>query len=227
MTLFQYPKTKHRRRVSPRQFKIYRSYKRYLQTEFSRVCVYCRQPDSSAPNLNFSVDHYRPKGIPRFANLVCVYDNLYYCCGICNSRKNDYWPIDEKQGPFVVAPCEHEMASHLRFDSKTGLVDSRTADGQHTSELLQLNDEATVQWRLGTLRTVKMYASEVEKQDELLKSAAKLLRAGKISQIEFEVEKKSIQVEIDELRYTMQSFTGELPLPPLPRQRLGMQLLVP
>lgn len=119
MTVFQYPKSKHKRKLSPRQFKRYQTYKRYLQTEFSRVCVYCRQPDSSAPNLNFGVDHYRPKGIPRFASLICDYANLYYCCGNCNSRKNNDWPFDEKAGPYVVNPCDHEMAAHLRFDAKT------------------------------------------------------------------------------------------------------------
>ncbi len=225
MTLFQYPKSKHRRQLSPRKFKNYRSYKRYLQTEFSRVCVYCRQPDSSAPNLNFSVDHYRPKGIPRFANLVCAYENLYYCCGTCNSRKNDYWPLDEKQGPFVVAPCEHEMAAHLRFNGTTGLVESRTAEGEHTTELLQLNDAATVQWRVGTLRTVRMYATEIEEQGNLLKAAARLLREGKISQAQFADEEKAIHAELEELHRIMQSYTGDLPLPPLPKQRLGVQLL--
>lgn len=227
MALFQYPKSKYRRQLCPRKYKHYRSYKRTLQTEFSRVCVYCRQPDCSAPNLNFGVDHYRPKGIPRFANLVCEYENLYYCCGTCNSRKSDYWPLDEKQGPFVVAPCEHEMATHLRFNGATGLVEYRTVEGEHTVDLLQLNDSAVVQWRLGTLRTVRMYATEIEKQSSLLKAAGRLLREGKISQAQFDDDAKSIQEELEELRRIMQSFTGELTLPSLPKQRLGVSLLAP
>ena len=227
MALFQYPKSKHRRQLSPREFKHYQTYKRYLQTEFSRVCVYCRQPDSSAPNLNFGVDHYRPKGIPRFANLLCSYQNLYYCCASCNSRKNNYWPIDETKGPFVVAPCEHEMAAHLRFNGTSGLVEPRTLEGEHTAELLQLNDEATVQWRLGTLRTVRMYASEIEEQGKLLKAASRLLRDGKISKAQFDDEAKVIREELDELHRTMQSYTGDLPLPPLHKQRLGVPLLTP
>lgn len=227
MALFQYPKSKHRRQISPRKYRHYRSYKKTLQAEFSRVCVYCRQPDSSAPNLNFGVDHYRPKGIPRFANLVCTYDNLYYCCGNCNSRKNDYWPLDEKIGPFVVAPCEHEMAAHLRFNGTTGFVECRTVEGEHTAELLQLNDAATVKWRLGTLRTVRMYADEIEEQRSSLKAAARLLREGKISKAQFDEESKCIQGELEELSRTMQSFTGALPLPALPRQRLGVPLLAP
>ena len=119
------------------------------------------------------------------------------------------------------------MAAHLRFNGTTGLIEHRTAEGEHMTELLQLNDAATVQWRLGTLRTVRMYATEIEEQSGLLKAAARLLREGKISQAQFDSEAKFIQEELGELRRTMQSFTGELPLPPLPKQRLGVSLLTP
>lgn len=119
------------------------------------------------------------------------------------------------------------MAAHLRFNGTTGLVEHRTVEGEHTAELLQLNDAATVQWRLGTLRTVQMYAKEIEKQSSLLKAARRLLREGKMSQAQFDDEAKSIQEELKELRGTMQSFTGELPLPSLPKQRLGVPLLAP
>ena len=224
MALFQYPKSKHVRRLSPRRFKNYRSYKRYLQIEFTRICVYCRQPDSSAPNLNFGVDHYRPKSVSRFANLVCDYTNLYYCCGNCNSRKREFWPKDEEQGPFIVAPCEHEMASHLRFNKETGLVNARTVYGEFTIELLQLNEEATVQWRLGSLRTIQMYENEIKKHNEFLKNASRSLQCGKISQDQFNNETQPIYQELSELQRIMQSITGELSLPLLPQNRLGVNL---
>lgn len=119
------------------------------------------------------------------------------------------------------------MAAHLRFNGTTGFVEHRTVEGEHTAELLQLNDAATVQWRLGTLRTVRMYATEIDEQSSLLKTAARLLREGKMSQAQFDDEAKSIHEELEDLRRTMQSFTGELPLPPLPKQRLGVSLLAP
>jgi len=40
MIPFQYPTLKHKRTLSPPKFKHPRSYKRYLQTEFARLCVY-------------------------------------------------------------------------------------------------------------------------------------------------------------------------------------------
>ncbi len=222
MTVFQYPKSKIKRKLSPRQFKRYQSYKPYLQEEFSRVCVYCRQPDSSAPNLNFGVDHYRPKGIPRFASLVCNYENLYYCCGNCNSRKSDDWPVDENIGPFVVNPCDYEMASHLRFVASTGRVDSRTAYGKHTEELLQLNDDIRVQYRRYTLKIVSLFIIEIEKMERQLKALTTLLKEGKISQTQFDAEEQDINQDIADLRHTLQSQTGDLPLSPLRMKRLGV-----
>jgi uncharacterized protein (TIGR02646 family) len=223
--LFQYPKFKHNRKLSPRRFKRYQSYKRFLQSEFVRVCVYCRQPDSSAPNIVFGVDHYRPKGIPRFAHLRCDYNNLFYCCSNCNSRKNNDWPDNEVTGPYVVNPCDHEMASHLRFDGNTGRVEPKTTHGKHTEELLQLNDEALVQYRLGTLTTVRLYSNEIQLQEQLLDALAKKRRSLEMTRIDFDAEEQSIKQEIATLRSTLQSFTGELPLPPLRKKRLGVSLL--
>lgn len=227
MSLFQYPKSQHTRKLSPRQFKRYQSYKRYLQTEFTRVCVYCRQPDSSSPNLNFGVDHYKPKGIQRFAHLVCAYENLYYCCGSCNSRKNDYWASDENAGPHIVNPCDYEMAGHLRFDSKTGRVEPKTHHGKHTEELLQLNDDTVVQYRLNASKIVQIFSAEIAKQELLLKALPGLLRSGKLSQAEYDFDVQEINQHLVELRHTVQAQTGELPLPPLRAQRQGMVLLFP
>lgn len=227
MTLFQYPKNKHNRNLSPRKFKRYQTYKRYLQTEFFRVCVYCRQPDSSAPNLNFGVDHYKPKGIARFANLMCSYENLYYCCGNCNSRKNNDWPQDEKVGPYIVNPCDYEMGAHLRFNSNTGKVESRTTHGKHTEELLQLNDEATVQYRLGTLTTVRLFSAEIKVQEQLLQKIHILFRKGKISNSQYDINVSEIKQAIAELRVIMETHTGELPLLPLKKQKQGVSLLSP
>ncbi|MEC4749570.1 hypothetical protein [Methylomicrobium sp. Wu6] len=177
------------------------------------------------PNLNFGVDHYKPKGIPRFAKLVCDYENLYYCCGNCNCRKNNDWPLDEKLGPYVVNPCDHEMAAHLRFNAKTGKVEARTPYGEHTEELLQLNDDARVQYRLGTLATVRVFTAEIEQQELLLKAVAGKLKAGLITQAEYDAEEQAISEDLACLRHTLQAHIGELPLPPLRKTRLGISLI--
>lgn len=225
MTLFQYPKSKHARTLAPRQFRRYQTYKRFLQTEFKRVCVYCRQPDSSAPNLNFGVDHYRPKGLSKFAHLVCEYDNLYYCCGSCNSRKSNDWPIDETIGPFVVNPCDYEMASHLRFDSKTGKVSARTFDGQHTIDLLQLNDEEVVSYRLSALQIVRLCQAEIDFLERQRKEVESSFHKSRISQSDYQVALDEIAEELDLARDTLAKQSGELALPPLRKRRAGLVLL--
>ncbi|MGN6085410.1 hypothetical protein [Trinickia sp.] len=219
MSVFQYPKTKHERKLAPPQFKRYQTYKRYLQAEFVRVCVYCRQPDSSAPNLNFGVDHYRPKGLSRFASLVCDYANLFYCCGNCNSRKNDDWPLDERAGPFVVNPCDHEMAAHLWFDGDTGRMEPRTTNGRHTEELLQLNDDAVVQYRRSTLRLVRLCLSDIASIQMQRKEIGKKLRKGQLSQADYDAEHQALSQDEVDATCVLHELTGQLPLPPLSKPR--------
>lgn len=225
MNVFQYPKSKHRRTLTPRQFKRYGTYKRYLQTEFFRVCVYCRQPDSSAPNLNYGVDHYRPKGIKKFANLLCDYQNLYYCCGSCNSRKNNYWPTDEISGPFVVNPCEHEMAKHLSFNARTGEVEPKSPHGIQTEKLLQLNEPATVSYRRQTLKAIESLTRDIAEQEQLEIDLSKLLTENRIDQATFDQEVAEVRFEIDMLRNCLMGFSGTAPLRSLKKQRQGIVLL--
>lgn len=225
MALFQYPKSKHSRRLAPATFRRYQSYKRYLQTEFSRVCVYCRQPDSNVLYANFSVDHYRPKGLARFASLKCVYDNLYYCCSGCNSRKSDYWPADEKNGPYVVNPCDHDMASHVRFNARTGRVDARSPHGEHMEELLQLNDKAFVDFRLSIIAVVESLEQSIAEAERILEFLKKALRSGDMAKSKFDREAQIVEARISRFRTALQMQTGELPTPPLPRQRNGIKLL--
>jgi hypothetical protein len=204
---------------------MYQSYKPYLQNEFGRTCVYCRQPDSNVPYANFGVDHYRPKGLPAFAGLECDYTNLYYCCGNCNSRKNDDWPDDEVKGPYVVNPCDYEMAAHLRFDAKSGQVTSRTEHGLHTWDLLQLNDKNLIEYRLNTLATLDALRASVVREQEMVEVLRKQLDDYAITKDVFDVEVDVIEGRITRFNAAIQSHNGEKPLPPLPRQRNGLTLL--
>jgi hypothetical protein len=225
MAVFQYPKTKHVRTLAPAVFKRYRTYKRYLQTEFSRVCVYCRQPDTSAPNLNFGVDHYRPKGILRFASLVCSYTNLFYCCGDCNSRKNNYWPLNEKSDPYIVNPCDHEMSAHLSFNKDTGEITPKTPFGDYTEQLLQLNDSASVAYRIETLYAIKILGNTITALQSDLKTLANSLAKGNISNHDYDREVKEIRNELNLAEKALQRQNGEVPLAPLKKKRFGVALI--
>ncbi|OAI23792.1 MULTISPECIES: hypothetical protein [Methylomonas] len=117
------------------------------------------------------------------------------------------------------------MAAHLRFDSKTGKVEARTPYGKHTEELLQLNDDALIQYRLGTLRTVRLLTAEIEQQELQLKAVAKQLKANLITQAEYAAEEQAIRDDLAFLHHTLQAHKGELPLPPIRKTRLGITLI--
>lgn len=215
MSVFDFPKTQHTRVFKPRQFKNYRTYKPYLQREFARSCVYCRQPDTSAPNLNFGVDHYRPKGIPRFAKLLCTYSNLYYCCGLCNSRKNNDWPFDEVAGARFVNPCDHVMFAHLRFDAATGRIEPKSLNGRHMETLLQLNEPASVQYRKNTLNIIRKCDVAIATLKGDLNELRQRVAAGALSQADFDAEAENINVDLAEEQALRDSASGEAKLAPM------------
>lgn len=217
MTLFQYPKDKHTRSQSPRQYKRYQTYKRFLQADFKRVCVYCRQPDSSAPNLNFGADHYKPKSI--YPELYTAYSNLYYCCGQCNSRKNNYWPADITKDNFIPNPCDHEMVKHLRFDANSGEMKYLSAHGDFTIELLQLNEESLVKYRQSTLKNIKIVTKEKESLEKMLIQADKLLAAGKISAQEHAAMVADPIKELADANEIIARHNGTSPLPNYSKSR--------
>lgn len=208
MTLFHYPKGQHKRQLSPPQYKRYGTYKRWLQAEFRRACVYCRQPDN-APNLNFGADHYRPKGLPAFAHLVAEYPNLFYCCGNCNSRKNRYWPLDETKGPYIPNPCDHDMAKHLRHEA--GEVAAKSPDGQWAIDLLQLNHPELVEHRKSTAQLLIWLERTAAEWRVTLADTAKAVRDGRMSQAEGGLTEAEIRVEMTDLQAQIERLNGHQP----------------
>ncbi len=167
-TPFRYPKWKHVRRLNPKKYRSYKSYKPYLRDEFDRKCVYCRLPDGLGGT--FGVDHYKPTA--KFPELTTNYSNLFYACGNCNSRKTDYWPskVEGERGIFIPNPCHHVMASHLWFEGFE--VQPRDAAGQHTEQLLQLNDDELVLFREFIERGIERAWVEARKISQTLKEIA-------------------------------------------------------
>jgi hypothetical protein len=146
---FNYPKSRHKRGTVVPQTK-YTKYKRALQIEFERKCVYCRMPDTIKGYDSFGVDHYRPKSL--FPQLETVYSNLFYCCNSCNRMKANRW-LGEKSIIFVPNPDDNVMVEHLRF--KNAYVETVSKAGEYTCELLQLNEHNIVQLRQTLLTSLK------------------------------------------------------------------------
>ena len=210
------------RKLSPITFKRYTTYKRYLQHEFYRVCVYCREVDSTAPSIHFSVDHYRPKALPEFKHLECEYSNLYYCCLNCNSRKSDYWP--KKDEPRIANPCDDIMVSHLKLNPRTAVYEPRTADGRQMAKLLQLNEPEKVEFRKTTLTQVAALQVAHSQLGDDVKKVEQLFQEKKISKGDYEREILELQDQRVDLANAIERQTGTRPPPRLPRQRNGIKL---
>lgn len=215
MGVYLYPKTRHTRRLRPaRQFKNYRVYKPILRAEFVRICVYCRQPDCQAKGQVFGVDHYRPKA--GFPALVCAYDNLFYACNTCNTYKGDYWP-GAGAAHRVLNPCDDELSRHVRFDARTGRMESLSNLGAFFTEMFRLNEGDAPGSRLACLEAVQLAKDKIRQIDlGLAKVAARL--AGVVApadQVALESKKEALETRRTRLVDLIDRQTGSLPLPPL------------
>jgi len=215
--MYLMPKERHVRKYRPPLFKRYQSFKRFLQHEFVRTCVYCRQFDTLAPSLAFHVDHYRPQGRPEFAHLSTTYSNLFYCCPACNSRKKAYWPLTAADDR-ILNPCDDVMAEHLRFDAATGMYEPRSRHGAFMVDLLQLNDEEVVKFRRAQLANVRLLQRALD-QNELERGVlAKQLAKGAISPAEHAADLLDIDSDDADLREMLAIAAGTKPPMPLPRR---------
>lgn len=107
------------------------------------------------------------------------------------------------------------MSAHLRYDAKTGKVESKTRFGEFTKDLLQLNDEATVRYRVMATHIVADYEAKLAEFDKQLRELDSYLRSGKATQDEY----REIRALLDEQRalavVVIDSHTGRQPLPNL------------
>jgi hypothetical protein len=161
VNLFRYPKLKHVRTQSPPNYQDYHKYKPYLQKEFKHACIYCMITDTLPKADNFGVEHYLPKKM--FPQLSMVYSNLYYACNCCNRRKSNFYPSPNqvKLGQFIPNPCDHIMFDHLRYDGH--IVKGHSQTGKFAVDLLDLNDEKSLEYRSNVLLLLESLNNSIEK----------------------------------------------------------------
>lgn len=71
-------------------------------------CVYCESSvDLTSP---CTIEHYHPKSL--YPNETFEWDNLFACCGLCNSSKNDF---DTYKQPFI-HPENEDPEDFLTFE---------------------------------------------------------------------------------------------------------------
>lgn len=121
----------------------YKDWKELLAEEGRHRCVYCSVHESHFGGFrNFHVEHYKPKGDPRFARLENDYSNLFYACAICNSFKSDDWPNDPDVNFSVNAypdPSRVNYADLFAVDRVSGVVNGKNVCGRYIIHKLFLN----------------------------------------------------------------------------------------
>jgi len=97
----------------PGRFPQHRQYVSYLREVFRRRCAYCLTPDDRlGGEEGMKVDHFAPES--RFPNLILSWDNLYYCCDVCNNRKSNF-PTEAEAalGQRFIDPCTEDPDNHF------------------------------------------------------------------------------------------------------------------
>lgn len=143
---------KYKRQQTPKLYRNYRSYKRFLRLEFSFKCVYC---DRAEPEIGGKdrthIDHYRPKS--KFSHLLNTYSNLFYSCPECNQAKGEYWPkfLQWFSRQIILNVCDHDVDLHI--DKSAHKWAGLTLTGKWNIEFLKLSSKTQIQQREGhTLR---------------------------------------------------------------------------
>jgi len=113
-------------------------------------CAYCEQKLLDSPK---HIEHYRPKSI--YYWLAYSWDNLFLCCGNCNSAKGNRFKIlnnrvdydnekfenihnlgedyDEEEKPLIINPEKENIIDEVLYD-KDGIVSSSNNRVQYTIE---------------------------------------------------------------------------------------------
>jgi len=127
--------------------------KRLLREETADKCAYC---ESKILHIDYGdVEHIKPKDV--FHELRYSYDNLTLACGVCNTRKGNYYNEEQPLlNPYVDVPDEHLLAVGpmvLRVPgSDRGLV---------TQKRLDLNRPALVERRSERLEAIATMADQL------------------------------------------------------------------
>lgn len=115
-----------------------------LEKMYTRHCCYC---ESVVGTSSYGrIEHLKPKSLPQFYQYAFAWDNLHWCCEICNtSYKKAKWNF---QYP-ILDPSRDEIDQFMCLNLATGeyeeIGDNRRA--QTTIEHTGLNRESLVKAR--------------------------------------------------------------------------------
>lgn len=132
--------------------------KRALETMYTSHCCYCES--IIGINTYGRIEHLRPKSLPQFYKDTFQWNNLHWCCEICNtSYKRAKWDFEYP----ILDPSSDNIAAHLRLNLQTGEYEEIDGDlrARTTINHTGLNREPLVKARrkiiLRVLKGYKVY----------------------------------------------------------------------
>ena len=137
-------------RTCTKKYSHYRSFKKYLMTDFNQRCGYCDDDDSHTGGWRFyQIDHFHPhsKGGAEHS-----YENLVYSCSYCNRAKSNEWRSSEG----FIDPCKIEYSDIIYRDQTGEIVHNGSAQAKyiHESLLLSLSRHQII-WQINRLVELK------------------------------------------------------------------------
>ncbi len=169
------------RRQNVPQFHEYKKYKKYLREDFQYQCVYCsiHENEYGGPR-SFTADHFRPQSL--FQHLKNDYQNLLYCCNVCNPFKSNDWPSDDPltDGIGYLDPCEHNYDDHFQLSSFE--IEGLTPVAAYMIERLHLNRPQLTKLRKMRFNKERTHLEIVQTLKYFLKIIEAAIDSGKLPQ---------------------------------------------
>ena len=193
-----------------------------LHAQYGKCC-YCETkiPAATYPNI----EHYRPKSCtrqsieyprlyPGYYWLAYDWDNLLICCPVCNTNKNDLFPLLDEgnrarshedpiecEKPVLVHPARDDPNTHFHFSGS--IIGYRTKRGKETIDCLDLNRgalEENRRERLQELRRVLDIVNELRDKmanngdfEKEVEQAKQYIQSAVSDQVEYSAFAKQLE----------------------------------
>ncbi|MCI9597059.1 MAG: TIGR02646 family protein [Firmicutes bacterium] len=115
-----------------------------LEKMYQQHCCYC---ESMIGRSSYGrIEHLKPKSLPEFYQYAFEWENLHWCCEICNtSYKRDNWDFQDP----ILDPSKDDIDRFLKLDLTTGKYEAIGNDKRARTTILHtgLNREELVKAR--------------------------------------------------------------------------------
>lgn len=138
-----------------------------LREMYNSRCCYCESIFNASSYEN--IEHLKPKSNPCFYHLTYDWDNLHYCCTICNVKKKAKWDVTNP----ILDPTKDDVEKLLIFNNATAEFEALGGNlrAETTINHTEMNRSALVKARkdifVRVIKTYKMIAS-IDKKIEYI-----------------------------------------------------------